>query len=65
MLVINKGQFRFTKFKDAVNTLEKEFGFEGAAWDTIVASNDMFALLRFLINDGINAEIHFALDMPV
>lgn len=64
MLVINNGQFKFTEFKVAVNTLEKEFGFEGEAWEKVSASNDMFALLRFLINDGIKAEMHFILDMP-
>ncbi|MDA2480729.1 hypothetical protein ACS2TZ_21815 [Bacillus cereus group sp. Bce025] len=56
-LVINYGELRFADFKHAVNILSEEYGFEGEAWEMVVASEDLEILCEFLSEDGINAEI--------
>ena len=59
-LVVNHGEFDFTNFNKAVVTLEEEYGYEGLAWDMIVASDDLEILCDFLNTDGIDAELVIA-----
>ncbi|TBX83997.1 hypothetical protein E0M29_28290 [Bacillus cereus] len=56
-LVINYGELSFTNFEHAVNVLSEEYGFEGEAWEMVVASGDLEILCEFLSEDGISAEI--------
>ncbi|MDA1867350.1 hypothetical protein ACRS42_10305 [Bacillus thuringiensis] len=56
-LVINYGELRFTDFNHAVNILSEEYGYEGEAWEMVVASGDLEILCEFLSEDGISAEI--------
>ncbi|MGE6682802.1 hypothetical protein ACQKFI_28970 [Bacillus thuringiensis] len=56
-LVINCGELRFTDFNHAVNILSEEYGYEGEAWEMVVASGDLGILCEFLSEDGINVEI--------
>ncbi|MCU4771683.1 hypothetical protein [Bacillus cereus] len=56
-LVVNCGEYNFTDFNRAVNTLSEEYGFEGEAWEMVVASGDLEILSDFLNADGLNAEI--------
>ncbi|EKN67474.1 hypothetical protein P9E76_01590 [Schinkia azotoformans] len=56
-LVVNFGEYEFTNFERAVKSLEEEYGYEGFAWDMVVASNDFEILCEFLSDDGIDAEI--------
>lgn len=57
MLSLEFGEFEFTNFSKAVSTLEEEYGYEGIAWDMVVASEDMWILCEFLNEDGISAEL--------
>ncbi|PFC43009.1 hypothetical protein CN300_19745 [Bacillus thuringiensis] len=56
-LVVNCGEYEFTRFESAVRTLEQEYGYEGEAWEMVVASCDLEILSDFLNADGLNAEI--------
>lgn len=56
-LVVNYGEFSFTDFNRAVNAFAEEYGFEGEAWEMVVASDDLGILCDFLIDDGLDAEI--------
>ncbi|KAA0780039.1 MULTISPECIES: hypothetical protein [Bacillus cereus group] len=56
-LVVNGGEYEFTRFERAVRTLEKEYGYEGEAWEMVVASGDLEILCGFLNNDGLDAEM--------
>ncbi|OZS79467.1 hypothetical protein CF394_00755 [Tetzosporium hominis] len=56
-LVVNHGEFEFTNFNKAVVTLEEEYGYEGLAWDMVVASGDLDILCDFLSDDGIESEL--------
>lgn len=59
-IVVNNGEFEFTNFNKAVVTLEAEYGYEGLAWDMVVASGDLDILCDFLTDDGIDAELVIA-----
>ena len=59
-LVVNHGELEFTNLNKAVVMLEEEYGFEGLAWDMIVASDDLEILCDFLNTDGIHAELVIA-----
>ncbi|HDR5136109.1 TPA: hypothetical protein QCS04_002441, partial [Bacillus anthracis] len=50
-------EYEFTRFESAVRTLEQEYGYEGEAWEMVVASGDLEILSDFLNSDGLNAEI--------
>lgn len=56
-LAVNCGEYNFTDFNRAVNILSEEYGFEGEAWEMVVASGDLEILSDFLNADGLNAEI--------
>ncbi|WP_235864091.1 hypothetical protein [Sutcliffiella halmapala] len=56
-LVINFGEYEFTNFDRAVKVLEEDYGYEGLAWDMVVASNDFEILADFLVVDGVDAEV--------
>lgn len=56
-LVVNGGEFEFTRFERAVSELHEEYGFEGFAWDMIVASGDFDVLCDFLNGVGLDAEL--------
>ncbi|RFB28229.1 hypothetical protein DZB91_24320 [Brevibacillus sp. VP] len=56
-LIINCGEFEFTRFDRAVTTLSDEYGYEGEAWEMVVASGDFEILCNFLLCNGIDAEI--------
>ncbi|KXI67255.1 hypothetical protein [Bacillus pacificus] len=56
-LVVNGGEYEFTRFESAVRTLEREYGYEGEAWEMVVASGDLEILCGFLNNDGLDAEM--------
>lgn len=57
-LIINSGEYEFTRFEKAVATLQEEYGYEGLAWDMVVASEDFEILQDFLNDDGVLAEIN-------
>ncbi|QOV08338.1 hypothetical protein Kirov_139 [Bacillus phage Kirov] len=57
MLVVNFGEYEFTRFDDAVRVLQDDYGYEGLAWDMVVASGDFEILADFLISDGLDAEV--------
>ncbi|MGA4519288.1 hypothetical protein ACPA0F_18680 [Solibacillus silvestris] len=59
-LVVNDGEYEFTNFTIAVIALEVEYGYEGPAWDMVVASDDIEVLCDFLNDDGVEAELFFA-----
>lgn len=54
-LAINGGEYEFKHSKVAVFILEKEFGYEGQAWEMVKASSDLDTLCTFLIDDGVDA----------
>ena len=56
-LIVGYGEYEFTNFDKAVKTLADEYGYEGEAWDMIVASGDLEILYEFLLADGVDAEI--------
>lgn len=56
-LVVNFGEYDFTNFDRAVKTLEEEFGYQGPAWDMVIASQDLEILCDFLLDGGIDAEL--------
>lgn len=56
-LVINFGEYEFTRFDRAVSEIQEEYGFEGLAWDMVVASDDFEVLCDFLNDDGVDAHI--------
>lgn len=56
-LIVNCGEFEFTRFDRAVAALAEEYGYEGEAWDMVVASGDMEVLREFLFDDGLDAEL--------
>lgn len=56
-LTINHGEFTFTRFEQAIRELEEEYGYEGLAWDMVVASGDFEILADFLETDGLVAEL--------
>ncbi|AZF89259.1 hypothetical protein Goe5_c01530 [Bacillus phage vB_BthM-Goe5] len=57
VLVINFGEYEFTIFMDAVHTLEMEYGYEGEAWEMVVASEDLEILGDFLDMEGFHVEM--------
>lgn len=57
LLTINYGEFDFTDFDIAVSTLQEEYGYEGLAWEMVVASDDFEILADFLDADGLNVEM--------
>lgn len=56
-LVVNHGEFEFTRYERAVSELQEEYGYEGLAWDMVVASDDFEILCDFLNGDGLHAEL--------
>lgn len=56
-LIVNHGEFEFTDFSRAVQALSEEYGYEGMAWDMIVASGDFDVLGDFLVDDGWHVEL--------
>ncbi|MEK3726801.1 MULTISPECIES: hypothetical protein [unclassified Lysinibacillus] len=56
-LSINHGEYDFTRFEQAVKTLQEEYGYEGLAWDMVVASDDIEILADFLEADGLHVEL--------
>lgn len=56
-LSINHGEYDFTRFRQAVKTLQEEYGYEGLAWDMVVASDDFEILADFLEADGLHVEL--------
>lgn len=56
-LVVNGGEFEFTRFERAVSELQEEYGYEGLAWEMVVASGDFDILCDFLNGDGLDAEL--------
>lgn len=56
-LTINYGEYDFTKFDQAVKNLQEEYGYEGFAWDMVVASGDFEVLADFLKSDGLHVEL--------
>lgn len=56
-LVINGGEYEFINFDNAVSELQEKYGYEGLAWDMVVASGDLEILCEFLNDDGIDAEM--------
>lgn len=57
ILVVNNGEFEFASFNVAVVELENYYGFEGLAWEMVVASGDFEILEDFLNGDGLSAEL--------
>lgn len=57
VLLINNGEYDFTDFNQAVEFLEKEYGYEGPMWKMVVESNDLEILDLFLADDGLDSEI--------
>ncbi|EMT54770.1 hypothetical protein I532_04160 [Brevibacillus borstelensis AK1] len=55
-LVVNCGEYEFTRFDRAITTLAEEFGYEGEAWEMVVASGDLEILSDFLRDDGVDTE---------
>lgn len=47
----------FTVFFEAVTWLQDEYGYQGLAWNMVVASEDFEVLEDFLASDGINVEL--------
>lgn len=56
-LVVNCGEFEFTKFSRAVSELQEEYDFQGFVWDMVGASDDFEVLCDFLNENGLEAEI--------
>jgi hypothetical protein len=56
-LTVNDGEFEFISFNRAVHDLSEEYGYQGLAWDMIVASGDFEILADFLIEDGLDAKV--------
>jgi hypothetical protein len=56
-LVVSCGEFEFKNFTEAITTLEDEYGYQGPAWDMVVASDDMDVLCEFLNDDAVDAEL--------
>jgi len=56
-LTINYSEYDFTRFDQAVKTLQEEYGYEGFAWDMVVASGDFEVLADFLESDGLHVEL--------
>ncbi|MEB8805930.1 hypothetical protein P4G82_29830 [Bacillus cereus] len=56
-LVVNCGEYEFTRFESAVRTLEQEYGYEVEVWEMVVASGDLDILSEFLNADGLSSEI--------
>ncbi len=54
---INFGHVEGTDFNRVVEEMEFEYGYEGEAWDMVVASGDMEILAEFLVGDGLVVEI--------
>ena len=57
VLEVNFGEYEFYKFEQAVSVLSEEYGYEGLAWDMVVASGDFEIMQSFLLDDDIEAEI--------
>jgi hypothetical protein len=55
-LTVNCGEYEFTNFDKAVAILAEEYGYQGEAWDMVVASDDLEILAEFLNDDGLDAE---------
>lgn len=56
-ITINHGEYDFTRFEQAVNTLQEEYGYEGLTWDMVIASDDFEVLAGFLEADGLQVEL--------
>ncbi|MEK4522769.1 hypothetical protein NSQ95_05580 [Psychrobacillus sp. FSL W7-1457] len=56
-LIVNHGEYEFTRFERAVSELQEEYGYEGLAWDMVVTSGDFDVLCDFLNGDGLDAEL--------
>ncbi|MGG0667880.1 hypothetical protein ABE073_05040 [Lederbergia citrisecunda] len=56
-LVVNHGEYEFTSFQQAEDVLQQEYGYQGFAWDMVVASDDFEILCDFLNSDGVHAEL--------
>ncbi|MED2789682.1 hypothetical protein P4261_29040 [Bacillus thuringiensis] len=56
-VVVNCGEYEFTRFEGAVRTLEHEYGYEGEAWEMVVTSGDLEIVCDFLNGDGLHAGI--------
>ena len=54
-LVVNSGEFEFRTFEKAVHVLGEEFGYQGLAWDMVVASGDFDILFDFLNDNEVDA----------
>ncbi|AMW63275.1 hypothetical protein BI004_gp054 [Bacillus phage NotTheCreek] len=50
---VNFGHVEGSRFDSVVEDLVYEFGYEGDAWDMVVASGDMEILADFLASDGL------------
>ncbi|AGI12021.1 hypothetical protein BPS10C_024 [Bacillus phage BPS10C] len=50
---VNFGHVEGSRFDSVVEELAYEFGYEGDAWDMVVASGDMEILADFLVSDGL------------
>lgn len=57
VLLINSGEHDFDDFNQAVEFLEREYGYEGPMWQMVVESNDLEILDVFLADDGLDSEI--------
>lgn len=57
-LIINGGEFTYEQreFNQAVRELQEEYGYEGFAWEMVVASGDLEILADFLASDGLYIE---------
>jgi|GEM_PF-4087463 len=56
-LTVNCGEYDFTRFEHAIKTLQVEYGYDGFAWDMVVASGDFEVLADFLEADGLHVEL--------
>lgn len=56
-LIVNFGEFEFTRFDAAWSTMATEYGYEGMAWNLVIESEDFDVLADFLNDDGIDAEV--------
>jgi len=54
---VNYGHVEGTNFNKVVEEMEFEYGYEGEAWDMVVASGDMEVLAEFLAEDGLAVEL--------
>ncbi|AEZ50203.1 hypothetical protein BCPG3_045 [Bacillus phage BCPG3] len=54
---VNYGHVEGRDFDTVIRELEYEFGYEGPAWEMIVASGDMEILAEFLEEDGLAVEL--------